>query len=183
MSTVNPKLTLDDLAAGLLSFSDTYLALDVFAQDVGELESESTMAAAGLVPRADGSLDFERRGKRFNMRLFQDLGVVRVTGAGQPPAPVPAPAVTGAAGAAIGAAVAKRGEGMGGAAVGLLLGLLVGAALGEPSRNAPRRVFALRFDPDTREWRAYDGGLVRWMKEQLGPPEVVEGLPPRAQGA
>lgn len=39
--------------------------------------------------------------------------------------------------------------------------------------NAPRRVFALRFDAEKKQWRAYDGGLIRWMKERLARPEFT----------
>jgi hypothetical protein len=73
------------------------------------------------------------------------------------------------AGAAIGVAVSKKGEALVG---GLLLGLLVGAALGTASGNEPgaHRVFTLRFDPVSREWKSYSGGLVRWMKSELASP-------------
>lgn len=69
-------------------------------------------------------------------------------------------------GAAIGAAIARKGKG---AAAGLVLGLLAGAVLSGGAANTPRRVFTLRFEPSTGEWRAYDGGLVPWMKEALLP--------------
>jgi hypothetical protein len=29
----------------------------------------------------------------------------------------------------------------------------------------------MRFDPDSRTWAAYDGGLVAWMKSELQPAE------------
>jgi hypothetical protein len=66
-------------------------------------------------------------------------------------------------GAATAAADAQKGGGLLG---GTLLGLLVGATLGSGA-EAARRVFALAYDSAAREWRAYDGGLLRWMKDQL----------------
>lgn len=175
-----PKLTLGDLANGLLQFEGEYFALDVFASDVDELTDDAKLRSAGLSEKPNGSFDFERKGRRFNLRVFPDLGVARVTFAEAPPTTAPSPAATGALGALLGAAVADRGSEVGGAAIGFLAGLLVGAAIGQPTPSAPRRVFTLRFDPDTQEWRPYDGGLVRWVKEQLGPPKVVGDLPERA---
>ena len=61
--------------------------------------------------------------------------------------------------------------------MGLLLGLLIGAALAPGADPATRRIFALRFDPKTQEWRSYDGPLVRWMKNQLAHPDVVADIP------
>jgi hypothetical protein len=171
------KLTLDDLAKGLIEFSDAYFALDVFASDVVELDDPSTRAA--LTQRPDRSFEFERRDRRFNLRVFDHLGVARVTFAES----METAAVTGAAGVAIGAATARKGEELGGAAIGLLVGLLVGAAIGAPAPKNARRVFALAFDPNSRQWRAYDGGLVRWVKRHLGSPEVLQDLPRQAQGA
>jgi len=40
-----------------------------------------------------------------------------------------------------------------------ILGLLIG--------RVPNRVFALEFDPITRSWVSYGGGLLRWMKSRL----------------
>lgn len=49
---------------------------------------------------------------------------------------------------------------------GKILALLVGESIGEPT-NCNRRILPLQFDTRTREWSAYDSGLVSWMKEQL----------------
>jgi hypothetical protein len=77
------------------------------------------------------------------------------------------------AGAALGGAIAaaskQRGEGVLG---GALLGLLVGGVLG--SATAPvRKVFAMELDPVSRTWVAYDGTLLRWMKDRLLPPQAT----------
>ena len=48
---------------------------------------------------------------------------------------------------------------------GIVLGLLSGGPLG-PGKTT-RHVFTMRFDPETREWLGYDGGLLRWMKSEL----------------
>jgi hypothetical protein len=169
---VTRKLTLDDLASGLLQFPDRYLALDVFLADVVDLQGGG--APQGGAVKSDGSLEFERQGRRFNLRIFQELGVARLMLAH---AGVTS-AVAGVTGAAVGARFSKSGEELQGAAVGQLLGLLVGAPLGMPSPPAPRRVFAVRFDPTAGSWQTYDGGLVPWLKERLAPPEIIEGLPP-----
>ena len=50
-----------------------------------------------------------------------------------------------------------------------ILAMLVGDQIGDPVRppERNRRIFPLQFDARTREWSAYDGGLVPWLKEQL----------------
>ena len=63
----------------------------------------------------------------------------------------------------IDAANKQKGAGLLG---GALLGLLVGAPLGGAAGDA-RRVFALIYDAAADQWRAYDGGLLRWIKDQL----------------
>lgn len=173
-----PKLMLMDLVLGLERFRGRYEAIDVFADDVSEAHSAEPVA--GL-----RALDAERlrfrytvpeekphAGHSYDVELFPDAGVVcmsRVTQA--PPAPPVAvgEVLTGQhATDAVNSARRHRGEG---AAEDLVLGLLVGAVLGTSTTpNAPRRVFTLRFDASLREWRAYDGGLVPWMKEHLLPP-------------
>ncbi len=60
------------------------------------------------------------------------------------------------------AAQTKKGRGW---PLGLVLGLLSGGPLG-PGKTT-RHVFTMRFDPETREWLGYDGGLLRWMKSEL----------------
>lgn len=51
-----------------------------------------------------------------------------------------------------------------------LLGLLIGDPIGDGLADA-RRIFAMQLDPVTRQWVAYGGGLLRWMKERLLPRE------------
>ena len=169
----NPQLKLTDLVQGLERFGDRYEAIDVFADDVLEMRAEQPVP--GLY-----ALDGE--GKRFryvastggsyDVELFPDAGIVRLSRSKLPGASTAGASIAGAlagavAGTAIGSAVSKKGEA---AAAGLVLGLLAGAALGGSLQpNAPRRVFTLRFDPSLGEWRAYDGGLVPWMKEHLLP--------------
>ena len=48
---------------------------------------------------------------------------------------------------------------------GMLLGFLIGATLGE-SPDAPRRVLTIRYAEDEKRWRAYDGPLAKWMRDQ-----------------
>lgn len=181
-----PELTLENLVSGLETFSDRYQALDVFIADVSEIRALASGAQVpGLLREEDASsFVFRRNATWYRLQLFVDDGVARLTrNTVQPPQDSNAGSgavVGGALGAALGAAVASKKEALGGAAAGLLLGLLVGAALGSTSAagaSPPRKVFALCFDPALGKWRAYDGGLVRWMKSQLAPPSVLEGLP------
>ncbi len=65
---------------------------------------------------------------------------------------------------------ARRLRGEGAAHEHLILGLLVGGTLGKTkTTDAPRRVFTMQFEPSLGQWRAYSGGLVPWMKENLLP--------------
>jgi hypothetical protein len=112
-------------------------------------------------------------GKTYVLELFPGEGIVQMSraasGAPSEPASSAREGMTGEAAArAVRAARQKRGEG---ADVGLILGLLTGAAPagheGGLKGGAFRRVFTLQFDPGLGQWRAYDGGLVPWMKKQL----------------
>ena len=165
------RLKLMDLVRGLERFGDRYHAIDVFADDVEEVRTGA--AVQGLQ-----ALDQEGRryrltvpgGKVYELELFATSGVVRLSRAQEGAASTSESTVLGgliggAAGAAVGSALSKKGEW---AAAGLVLGLLAGAALGGSTEvDAPRRVFTMSFDPNTRQWRVYDGGLVPWMKEQF----------------
>lgn len=169
----NPQIKLTDLVLGLERFGDRYEAIDVFADDI--LEMRSAQPVPGLQPMDSEGKRFRytaSSGKSYDVELFPEAGIVRLSRVKQPGAQGTEVNVAGViagaiAVAAIMSALSKKGEG---AAAGLVLGLLAGAALGGSMQpNAPRRVFTLRFDPSLGQWRAYDGGLVPWMKEHLLP--------------
>lgn len=174
------ELTIQNIADGLVQFAPTYAAIDVFANDVSEIVRWNTTGfpPAEWVPLDSAGTRFlVPVGGRFHLlEIFGSLGVVRLS-VDTPPTPntrtdiAAGATLGGAAGAAIASASSRKGDAW---AAGLVLGLLVGAAVGgaiEASANAkpPRRVFTLRFDPTTYQWRAYDGGLVPWMKSNLLP--------------
>lgn len=161
-------LKLSNLVAALRQFP-AYHAIDVFADDLAELR-------AGSLPASFRRLDADGRkyavtegGESFALDVFPQQGVVRLSkpgpaaGQGALHGAIMGGLVGTAVGSAIDAAGQQKGDGMLG---GLLLGLLVGASLGVSAGDA-RRVFALRYDRQSNAWRAYDGGLLRWMKEQL----------------
>lgn len=163
-------LTIKDLANGLESLGDTYNALDVFADDVWEVKSLQHGVVPGGWTRLDLSAFSVLVGQKvYYLRLFESEGVVRFSresdvSNGNKAA---AGAFIGAlAGGAIGAASNKKADGLVG---GLFLGLLIGAVLGGTVASEPptHRVFTLKFDPETRTWRTYNGALVRWMKSEL----------------
>jgi hypothetical protein len=172
MNEARPQVAVHDLVSALERFGGKYEAIDVFANDIVEL---SQWAATRLLPphiqavNAEGKLFVVRHGTQsYRLEIFPVEGVARLSRwLGAAPSQVNSAIAGGAVGAAIGAALATKG---GDAWIGgLLLGLLVGAAIGV-SGNAdtgPHRVFALVFDAAAKEWRPYDGGLLRWMKERL----------------
>ena len=157
-----PRLETEDLIAGLMLFGgDRYHAVEVFADDL----SESALTQVATEPV------ISRDGKTFRFSVFADRGVVRLEIA-DPSSIGPAAAVGATVGAAVGAAAREKGEALlGGALLGLLVGGLIGAA---SDGNKPRRVFAMQFDPLTRQWMAYDGTLLRWMKDRLLVPSHAE---------
>lgn len=157
-------LTVSNLVAALDWFP-AYFAIDVFADDLAELGQPMSSSVRALDAQGRGFL-VTHQDRNFKLDIFPDRGVARLSKYG--PAPTATGAVTGAlAGGLVGAAIdtAKKQKGAG-LLGGALLGLLVGATLGGAAGDA-RRVFALMYDPAAGEWRAYDGGLLRWMKDQL----------------
>ena len=161
------KLRLEDLA-GALALSPQYQQVDVFADDLvpqwwedGRLQNVGGSPLRYQADCGQGTVTFE---------VHPVAGVVRASrGAAQ--AGTTAGAVAGAAiGAAVTEAIKNASQEKGKDWTGeLLFGLLVGAAIGAGvgAAVAPRRVFALRYDPQTRGWRAYDGELLHWMKQHL----------------
>ncbi len=172
-----PNLTLSDLVSGLEEFGDRYHALDVFVHDVEgldralnreEVEGLQLIEGVGPVAFAIGI-----GGKRYRLTVFAEQGVARLTREqGVRPEFLTGAAIGSAVGGAVGAAASRPQNQELAALAGMVFGLLVGAAVGAAmaDSSASRRVFALRFDAEAKEWRAYDGGLVRWMKERLAAP-------------
>ena len=168
-----PTVTLAELADQLDAHRRTsgrpYVELDVFADDVEEmLALRDGKRPESLRPLAsdDPRFTFEHQGRSYDVEL-SERGVVRLSnGEGQPlhRSVMPKDALQERVRAAISAAASKKGEGW---AVGLVLGLLVGTMMGIAVPR--RRVLTVRFDPGSRRWTAYDGGLVSWMKEELQP--------------
>jgi hypothetical protein len=167
-------LTLSDLIAGLERFSDRYQTLNVFADDIRELSLRSPIRQLQPVG-SEGRLyrlSSQDGQKSYHLEFFPELGIARVSAdVDQKNPPDGTATLSGSAIDAIKAAEKKKGKA---AALGLLLGLLVGTAFkNRTDPGAPRRVFTLKFNAKTHRWEAYDGGLVRWMKEQLIPPTAA----------
>jgi len=167
-----PMLTFADIVQGLNRFRGRYHAIDVFADDVRELAEGALVPGLALDPQNPNHGAFHSPdGNVYALTLFPDKGILRFSRLRQPEATqASGPAVASAlAGAAVGTVLAAKNKKGEGAAVGLLLGLLVGAALepGASSPRTPQRIFTMRFDPLSREWQAYDGGLVTWAANEL----------------
>ena len=173
-----PSLGLDDLVTALEMFGTRYHAVDVFANDLREVSAILRHRLPAGVIRAGKfwrRFFIKRNGKNYVLDLIWGTGVARLARKETAPeqGSLPSRGATtvagGFAGAAIAAAASKKGSAW---PAGLLLGLLVGNALEKHSTTAsqqvvPRYVFTLRFDPDSQEWHAYDGGLTDWMKSAL----------------
>jgi hypothetical protein len=188
------KLSLADLAAGLDELGDRYQALDVFAEDVAGIDRALRGEVVEKLEPVGGQTEGEQRplifsfaheDKRYRLRIYPAHGVVRVTR--ERPDIRPEVALSAAIGAVAGGAAgatlgAKSADRELAALAGTILGLLIGTVFGRgvAGPNSPRHVFALRFHPESRTWKAYDGGLLRWMKERLAPPEILEDINPGA---
>jgi hypothetical protein len=165
-----PQLRLNDLVTGLLSRGARYSELVVFADDlaevaqlrIGELPLELTP-----LDHAGVHFSFSERGQTFRLEVSED-GVARLSkleGPVKKRTVLQDEAPHGAVpSAALRIAVAKKGDGW---AAGLVLGLLVGPGI--PGSVKSRKVLTVRFHGADRAWKAYDGGLVRWMKRELQP--------------
>jgi hypothetical protein len=172
MNEASPQVAVHDLVSALERFGGKYEAIDVFANDIVEL---SQWAPTRQLPphiqaiNAEGTVFVVRHGTQsYRLEIFPAEGVARLSRwLGAAPNQVNSAIAGGALGAAIATALDKKG---GDAWIGgLLLGLLMGAAIGGSGNasTAPHRVFALVFDAAVKDWRPYDGGLLRWMKERL----------------
>lgn len=157
-------LTLSNLVAALDEFP-RYHAIDVFADDLDELRQRPLPASFQPLDVQGRSFLVFHQGRGFQLDLFPEQGVARLSNGVVPPEV--AGAVGGAvAGGLVGAAIDAAGKLKGvGLLGGLVLGLLIGASLGGAADA--RRVFALAYDRAAGQWKAYDGGLLRWMKDQL----------------
>lgn len=163
---MSERITVADLARGLAEFRHLFGRLDVFADDVAELSEDGAAAGSTPLRHVSGqsrSFVFEHGGETFVLNVTPD-GVAQIREADDS---IGKGAVVGSAlGAMLGAASEKKG----GWAKGLLFGMLVGSAIGAASSpSPPKRVLTVRFDPATRSWAAYDGGLVTWLKSELEP--------------
>jgi len=155
-------ISLRQVADALIAYP-AYRAVDIFIDNLQEAEALANDTAPGVVVISDTRATFSHSGSNFVMDVLPG-GIARIARHAGPGSPVAGAVIGGAVGAALGqAADAKKG-----ASTGLLLGLLIGGALGAGAA-APQRVFTLRWNPATQSWQAYDGGLVRWMKQTMNP--------------
>lgn len=165
------NIHLDDLVTGLDEWKGRYFALDVFADDVAELQEPEPLKNLTPLGGEPPRFEFQREGITYHLVLFHEQGVLRIERA-KPDAATRMARVapTGQAGAVIGAAVQAATKKKGAAAqLGLLLGLVVGATVDGDRSAEPQRLFALRFDTRSRTWRMYNGGLLEWVRRELLP--------------
>jgi hypothetical protein len=167
-------LNIMEITVGLAQFGERYHAIDLFADDVQEVEQlRSGEFPAGLTP-------IDPEGRRFHIQLgeknphqleiYPDTGRTRVMhgfARTENENDFNLDSAHGYSGdiaqTAIKTALLRKGNCW---PSGLVLALLNGHAIGAGPQSA-RRVCAISFDPKRRNWNAYDGGLLRWMKNEL----------------
>lgn len=161
-----PRLSFRDLQNALGQFSARYDAVEVFADDVEEIGELARGGAPAGVHRTspDGrTLLVAIDGSHFRATLDIAGGMLRFSREPTPPKVLELGSLGAVAGATLAAATSKKGDAW---VAGLIVGLLAGATIAVATTpTPPRRVFTMQFDPDTRQWLAYDGGLVPWLKE------------------
>jgi hypothetical protein len=152
------ELTLQDLARGLEEFGERYDAINVFADDVRELATDEPVTGAQALDETNKHFQVSVGAESYRLDIFDDGGV-RLSRTTQRLGAGGGGVLGRAAGAALDAAATKKGV-----PAAPVVGLLTGGLI---ANTSSRHVLTLRFDPATRQWGAYDGGLVSWMKQQL----------------
>ena len=160
-------LTLTELVAGLERHKGRYQALDVFAASVQELRDAVEHGRIGELRRLDAKrpwFGFERNGLGYQIKVHR--GIARLTRRPSGPLGLSDDQLAlGVLGAALGSTKQLP---------GMLLGFLVGSQLA-PSPDAPRDVLTVRYDEAEARWRAYDGPLGRWIREEALQAEPAMG--------
>src|SRR4051812_31941563 len=137
----------------------SYHAIDVFADDLGELRAWPLPANLRPLDGQGRTFLVTHEGKNLKLEIFPEQGVARLSRNGLL-ATITSVVGSTIAGSLVGAAIAAAGQQKGaGLLGGQLLGLLVGASLGGAAGDA-RRVFALTYDHVSGQWQPYDGGLL-----------------------
>jgi hypothetical protein len=172
-----PRLKLMDLVLGLESFGTRYQAISVFADDLSGARSAELVPGLFALDEAGKLFRFTvpggqpHGGETYDLRVVPERGIASMSRAtlsasasgALSPCALASPDMDRAADNAKNI----RGEA---ASDEHVFGLLAGRFLGgDTGPDAPRRVFTMRFDLGHRQWQAYDGGLVPWMKEHLLP--------------
>lgn len=161
-------LSLTQLVEGLERDGTRYQALDIFAWQVREvrdaLEHRNLGELRVLGRDAEHTcFGFERNGSSYQINVHRS-GVARLTRRAIKGLSSEQVAL-GAVGAAVGAIAAGTIMDSGKDLPAMVLGFLVGAALGT-SPDSPRRALTIRYDEEQGRWRAYDGPLAKWIREQ-----------------
>lgn len=168
-----PRLA--DVVQVLQLYRSRYEFLDAFADDIEELAAQG-LAIKGWKVTSDPRPVVETwvAGEWLSIEIFDDRGVARfrLLGATAVPPAGESVALGAALGGALGVALAAASDQKEGLLGGLVLGMLVGGLIGAAA-PIMRRSIALRFDPQSSNWRLYDGPLLTWAKRTLIPAESV----------
>lgn len=163
-----PKL--HDVAEALRLYRSRYETLDAFADDIDEIRDQTLDGFASVVEAGPNPRFLvPAAGEPLSVQLFPEQGIARFKlGSSAPPQPGDRATAGAAVGGLLGAALAAARNTKEGLLGGLILGMLVGGLTGAAAQPV-ERVLALQFDPDTLQWRLYDGPLLRWAKRTLQP--------------
>ena len=167
------SISVEDLFNALEQFGERYVAINAFADDIQEFREALTqnwkLPGSWIPASGKGqSLLVPIRDRCHYVRLFPGEGVVQLS---RPVESVandrPSKAMEELVRTTVQAATVAKGASW---PSDLQVAVLIGSSVAtiEGSDSFALQVFVLQLDSASAEWRPYDGGLLRWVKRQLG---------------
>ncbi len=163
-----PRMQLAEIASALQERENRFRELDMFVDDVEEI----VMLGRGELPKGLRPLDprgarfaFVHEGDEFTLEMTEG-GVARIRrqppGSSGPSTPIGTETMRRFACTAIESANVKKGSPW---VAELFLGMFTDSLADTP--DGPHFVLTIAFNPRTREWQVYVGGLLLWMKSEF----------------
>jgi hypothetical protein len=167
--------TLEEIHGLLTRYRERFAAVDLFVDDVEELAQSRLPADTYELSTGDGlRLMVPSVGQGLEVEVLKDRGVARfrLTKATRDEMlrdantkALVAGGLTFSAITAAGAAAKAGKEGLlGGMIFALFIGAIVHAANTPPDYN---RIMTLLYEPESRDWKLYDGPYLHWAKSAL----------------
>lgn len=159
-------LGFSELVSGLCRHGDRFFELCVFADDIIDIQKiakGNDSCRTKISDTKDERFFFKSGNNEYSVCILRKDGVARLSRASGPYCSgiENLASVQSLAKISIATAMNKKGKGW---MPGLVLGMLIGDTI---LGGKARRILPLRFDLHSKEWCAYDGGLVAWLKSEF----------------